>query len=154
MFGKVYMIFFLLLQLALLSCGDSGKKEDTNPLQKSTSQPCLDIQEKTEALESILATEDFQIFLHPEIADRLPVRIMKTDFITNDLKIISNGQPVEVVDSATELVHRIRIDTSGCEEKLLRFSIFYPVESAHIAGFAKKEENAWGAVVTGVGEID
>lgn len=148
------LIFLFLFFLLAISCRDANPKNDKATDSISTSQVCLDKIDKSEAITSILDTEEFQKYLHPEAEGRLPVRLLQSRFITEDLKLYSNGHSVRVVDSMAELVHRIRIDTSRCRDMILGFSIYYPIESASVQGFTKKEQGNWKVTVTGEGEVD
>lgn len=148
------LIFLFLSFLLALGCKDAIQKNDKASDSISMSQFCLDKMDKSKAITSILATEEFQKYLHPKAEGRLPVQLLQSRLITEDLKLYSNGLLVQVVDSMTELVHRIRIDTSRCKDRILEFSIYYPIESSALQGFTKKEHGDWKATVTGEGEVD
>jgi hypothetical protein len=80
---------------------------------------------------------------------------VKNDFITDDLKITSNGQEIEYRDSLDlpfGKVHRINITDIDCEARKFSSSVFYPIEGAIIQGDVAKINSAWVASVTHVGE--
>ncbi|TKD65911.1 hypothetical protein [Flavobacterium sp. ASW18X] len=151
-------IFFIYLTLFLLCC-----KRNTSNFSDSILQPapldivkkCFTKQDKENILESIMGTEEFQMFLHPEIDGRLPILLVKSEFISTDLELFSNGQKVEYVDSLNlpnGRQHRIKLLEMDCEKNIIKYSIFYPIEGAIISGSVKKKENIWVPFNTSWGE--
>lgn|GEM_PF-3613838 len=116
---------------------------------------CFKNSEKVALIEEILSTQDFQIFLHPELSERLPIRLSKTEFIDKNLNIKSNNQKVLIQKDSVEFsehtVH-IKISKIDCKAKSLRYSIFYPIEGAIIKGNTRKSNEGWVVAVSQVGE--
>lgn len=132
----------------LMGCNylkNQGKSSDVMTLEHKT-DPCPSKNEKEKMLETILGTPDFQMFLHPEVDGRLPVRLLINEFVTEDLELKSNGLPVlfeESLSISHVSVHRLRIIEADCKNQIFSYSIFYPIEGAIITGTAKKNDTTW-----------
>ncbi len=153
-------ISFVYLTVTILGCKRSVSKlespkdtYDFNPVETK----CLDKNDKEKLLESIFETEEFQMFLHPEIKERLPIRLVKNEFITSDLVIFSNGQKVQLVDSLILPIgtqHRVKLIKKDCNRGIVEYSIFYPIEGVVISGSAQKKGDSWTTYETTWGEKD
>ena len=151
----------IILSLLFIAIGCKTEKKTESIRQEGqeevTVNPCFKKSEKELAIASILKTEEFQTFLHPEVEGRLPIHLVKNDFITADLKITSNGQEIqyrESLDLPEGKVHRIKITNIDCENREFSYSVFYPIEGAIIQGDVSKINSEWVASVTHVGEKD
>ncbi|MGI9545604.1 MAG: hypothetical protein ACR2MM_00085 [Flavobacteriaceae bacterium] len=138
----------ILVFLILSGCKDLGKTEkpidDLNAAQKN--ELCLSKEEREGLIKAILNTPDFQMFLHPDAEGRLPIRLVKNEFVTPDLNILSNDQRVIFEDSLfipNGSVHRLRIVKKNCENKKFSYSIFYPIEGAFLFGDIMKSDTLW-----------
>jgi hypothetical protein len=143
----------------MVGCKDSVKKNfsEEKILEVKNNKSCFSKTEREKVLKSVLSSKSFQKFLHPEAINRLPIRIIKNDFITSDLRLESNGYNVILVDSSNlgdDLAHRIKFYKIDCNEKKLNYSVFYPIEAASISGEVYKSNSLWLNSVTSVGEID
>lgn len=142
---KIFGIFFSIT--ILFACKDfknRPEKMDVNVIEKKDS--CISKTEKERMIEAILRTPDFQLFLHPKVEGRLPVRLQKNEFITRDLEIKSNDLAVIFEDSLDlpyGSIHRLRITDMDCENKKFSYSIFYPIEGAVITGTVRKADTSW-----------
>ncbi|MFC4220016.1 hypothetical protein [Flagellimonas marina] len=142
-------VTFSIMILAIL-CNCKEKREEVDKIevqQKSNiTENCLSKNEKEKMLEKILKTYDFQLFLDPEVDGRLPVRLQKNDFVTEDLELESNGFPV-VFEDSLDLpygnIHRLRIIDRDCENQKFGYSIFYPIEGAIMTGTVSKSDTTW-----------
>ncbi|MHA7832518.1 MAG: hypothetical protein ACX93O_15590 [Flagellimonas sp.] len=132
----------------LLGCNNLKKKEKAKEIDiiESKDDLCLSKNEKEKMLETILRSPDFQLFLHPEVEGRLPIRLQKNEFVTENLKLKSNGLRV-VFEDSLDLpygnVHRLRIVDKDCKNQKFEYSIFYPIEGAIITGTAIKSDTIW-----------
>ncbi len=130
-------------------CKNAGKTkaENSGSKEKSeTTKNCFSKIEKEKALETILGTNDFQMFLHPEVEGRLPVKMVVNEFVTPDLKITSHERPVVFKDSLILPygdILRLRITEMDCTKMVFSYSIFYPMEGAVLTGTAKKVKSEW-----------
>ncbi|MFC4220014.1 hypothetical protein ACFOWS_07710 [Flagellimonas marina] len=116
----------------------------------------MDKKDKEKIIEAIMATPDFQMFLHPNIEGRLPVQLVKNEFITSDLNIFSNGFQVQFVDSLTlpeGKEHQITLGKIDCTGSKISYSIYYPIEGVIISGKILKKDGSWIAIETTWGEM-
>ena len=142
---KILSVIFITI---LFCCKDVKNQEQKNDAYNTERKNdfCMTKTEKEKLVETILNTEDFQMFLHPDVEGRLTVRLQKNEFITGDLNIKSNGLPVILKDSLDlpyGSVHRLRIIFMDCENQKFSYSIFYPIEGAIITGTIKKTDTLW-----------
>ena len=156
---NIVNILFLTVFLSLLSCNNITRKSNLlDSVTETKVDSCFLKQEKENIIKAILNTSDFQTFLHPELKERLPIRIRKNEFITCDLTIESNGFKVIFIDSLNFddnlYTHNVNLKDLDCKQKIISYSIYYPIESASINGVVQKTDKLWIASVTSVGEID
>lgn len=153
---KFFKYLAIVLVFAMCKQPTNSKQKIVLEAEMPVQKDCFDKSTKETILTAILRTETFQEFLHPELEERLPVRLVKSDFITDDLQILSNAQKVGFRDSLglpKASVHRITIKNVDCENKTLEYSIFYPIEGVIIGGYVEKKNGEWTANVSHVGEM-
>ncbi|MEZ4968912.1 MAG: hypothetical protein R2814_04485 [Flavobacteriaceae bacterium] len=129
------------------------KKE---PIRQFLVQECLDKKDKEKIIETIMSTPDFQMFLHPNVEGRLPVQLVKNEFVTSDLNIFSNGFQVQFVDSLTlpeGKEHQITLGNIDCFGSKISYFIYYPIEGVIISGKILKKDSSWIAIETTWGEM-
>ncbi|MBQ4913522.1 hypothetical protein J8L85_03680 [Maribacter sp. MMG018] len=150
------IIFFMSI---IFGCKENTAQKintKTRPVQQPMVQDCMDKKDREKIIEAIVSTPDFQMFLHPKIEGRLPVKLVKNEFVTSDLIIYSNGLKVQFVDSL-ELPegsqHRITIGDIDCSGSKISYSVYYPIEGAIISGKVYKNHKEWVATETTWGEI-
>lgn len=113
---------------------------------KHKTDVCFTKKEKEEIIHTILQNADFQMFLHPHVEGRLPIKLVKNEFVTPNLEIESNGYQVVFKDSLIlpdGAIHRIRIVEKDCKKKRVSYSIFYPIEGAVLTGNVFKSDSLW-----------
>lgn len=152
-------INILILLILVIGCRNASKNshEQTSGTLKIQENNCLTVIDRQLILKSILSTEDFQMFLHPNTEGRLPINLVKNEFVTPNLDITSNGRKVVFCDSLTlpdGREHRITIRQLDCKSKSLSYSVFYPVEGVIISGIVNKVNDSWVASETTWGEKD
>jgi hypothetical protein len=144
--NKKTIITFGLFFISIVS--NSCKDKLNARLEVSTLAPsnCFSKSEKEKIITTILETPDFQMFLHPTVKGRIPVQLVKNEFVTPDLEIESNGYKVVFKDSLIlpeGTVHWIRFSDEDCSNKKVSYSIFYPVEGAILNGTVVKLDTLW-----------
>lgn len=157
---RIFLLaFYMIFMVSVFSCKKNkpsviNHKTQTN--QPSLVQECLSNKDKANIIEAILTTSDFQMFLHPNLKGRLPIKLVKNQFVSSDLKIVSNGVQVQFVDSLTHPEggeHQITIEDIDCSGFKILYSVYYPIEGVIISGKILKKGDSWIAVETTWGEI-
>jgi PBP1b-binding outer membrane lipoprotein LpoB len=148
-----------ILPAALLIFGCRHTPEFSAPPLSEESRPdtrsCWSKVDRELVLKAILDTEDFQLYLHPEVEGRLPVLLSENAFVTPDLTLFSNGQKVVVTEydpNPESTTHKITITHMDCAKEALNYSVYYPVEGAFLEGAVEKIQGRWVATVSHVGE--
>ncbi|MDO6602288.1 hypothetical protein [Arenibacter palladensis] len=151
----IILVNLIFIALVHISCREKIKVEiKENNLEANQ---CFTKGEREEIIKTIIETSDFQMFLHPNVKGRLPVQLVKNEFVTSDLKIKSNGYQVIFRDSLIlpeGTIHRIRMEEEDCKSKKVTYSVFYPVEGAILTGTIVKSDTKWMAENTNWGIKD
>ncbi len=142
----------LILFLFLISCKTNVEKTEIHEL---VYQDCFSKEERSGAISSILKHKKFQFFLHPEVRGRLPVRLLKSEFISADMDMTINGKRVILesnLDEESSTVS-IRIDSLDCDLKKFNFYLYYPIEGAVIIGTSQLIDEKWIIKIITSGEM-
>ena len=104
----------------------------------------------------ILDVPDFQKFLHPEVPERIPLKLMKTEMIIDQLKLRKFDQKVRLIDSLS-IVNEgiddyIQIKLEDIEKDSIIFGLYHKIEGAQMWGYLIKRNDIWNISVTGIGE--
>jgi hypothetical protein len=151
----IYTMGFLLLLFIFFNCKE--KKKVDYQENKTSEDVCFTDREKEGIIKTILETPDFQMFLHPDAKGRLPIQLVKNEFVTPNLEITANGLPVVFRDSLIlpeGAIHRIRIIHQDCQKKEVAYSVFYPIEGAVLTGIISDSNSIWIASDTSWGIKD
>ncbi len=145
----------LLLTILILGCKDNVETNLSSQDSGVLIQECFSKLDKENALQAIFENQDFQTFLHPEIEDRLPLKIVKTQFITKDLGIYIKDNKSLITDSTdvSEATVRLKIENKNCQSKKIAYVLFYPIEGAFVKGEVIKNDKIWVVNVESSGEI-
>jgi len=76
------------LLIALFSCV-TPKKEQL--------APCTDLAERETIIQKIMDLPNLQWVYHPEIEDRLPVKLLESDYVPKSLNLIKFQQSVQII---------------------------------------------------------
>lgn len=131
------VLFSLSLSLILFSC-----KLENNPIKGSE---CSENQ-KIEIINSILNVQNINSYLHLELTERHPIKLIKSDF-TENLESFNfhNIGKVQIVDSIpwkeTNLTLKILIDS--CTQKTGKFIFYSPIENAEVNGTITQKDSIW-----------
>lgn len=139
-----YLCLFVVIGL-FLSCkrGGGSSVSNVNSVQNKEELNCFSLEEKQEILSLIVGHVDFQTFLHPNVNGRIPIQIVHDGFF-KDVIIRSNGTIVYLRDSSYlkfPEVHRIKTLIKDCDNNILSYSIYYPIEGAVLTGEILKNNN-------------
>ncbi|MBD1259903.1 hypothetical protein HZY62_04835 [Maribacter polysiphoniae] len=142
---KIIIVFSIFFVFPLfIGCKEKTKVRPEENIGGSAI--CFTKSEKEKIITTIFGTPDFQMFLHPNVEGRLPIQLVKNEFITPDLRIESNGYAIVFKDSLVlpeGTIHEIRIIDQDCEKKRVSYSIFYPIEGAVLTGTIIKSDTLW-----------
>lgn len=143
---KINELLFSLIVLLFICCKNQKSQEIEIQELPNSESSCITKVDKEQALESILKTEYFVMHLHPELDERLPITLLKNDFITGDLSISWNQYKVLFADSLIlprGKVIELKIDSLDCEEMKFFYQLYYPIEGSLIKGSTVKQDSIW-----------
>lgn len=147
---KILLLSYMVL---LVGCKTNVKNETEAP--ELTYKHCLSKEEKAGVLRSILEHKKFQYHLHPKAPGRLPIRLLKSEFISEDLDIVVNEKRViydNHFDEKSNVV-TIRIDSLDCDLKKIHFFLYYHVEGLVIIGSSQLIDEKWIIKIIRSGEM-
>jgi hypothetical protein len=151
MIGRLLVLPLVLL--VLFSCKDSQNSSKINSRSQpiSLKKECLNTDEKVAIIKSILSTKNINSYLHLELAERNPIRLIKNDFTGKLDSFYLNLEENKVifVDSIpiidTNLLLRVEMDS--CTSNKGNFVFYSPIENAEVNGNLKFEDSIWAAIV-------
>ena len=146
---KSLLILFGLL--CFISC-----KENKNPDSSGSKPGQMEKTNETElVVQKILDLPDLQWVYHPELKERLPVKVLKTEQITEKLDLKKFGRKVSILspeelekEHITDYVS-IQLDFSN---DTLKFDLEYKAEGAVASGKMVKKNGEWIVVDYSVAE--
>ncbi|MDC6390861.1 hypothetical protein PP182_19405 [Maribacter sp. PR1] len=127
----------------------SCKKEQKNnsELEKNNLDKCFNRIEKINLINEILKTENIQTYLHLDIEERNPVRIIKNDFFFElDSFLIDNYRYVKIVDSLPYNKLKLQLEinpTDSCQFSRGNFIFYSPIENAEVNGDIELKDSVW-----------
>ncbi|MEZ4968913.1 MAG: hypothetical protein R2814_04490 [Flavobacteriaceae bacterium] len=148
-----------LFLIVFLSC--KGKRDENRSKTEINVGPstsvinCWNNQERQDIIEEILSTKDLQTYVKLFIREKLPIQIIKNEFILEDLKIFTNNQEVEIIrkNSNSDLAFELTFQEIKCPTKL-QFAVWLDCEHASIKGFVLKKDEKWITEITSHGIVD
>ncbi|MBC2839730.1 hypothetical protein [Robiginitalea sp. SC105] len=139
--------YLYILLLILIGCKENSSNNNVNNQQ--------DI-DHAEIVQLILNAPILQQWLHGEVPERLPLKILKSSFINDSLTVYKFGYTVRIVDSTTiareEIKDAIILKINRLEKDTLNFSIYHQIEGAHVWGRVIPSKQGWMLEVVGAGE--
>lgn len=127
----------------------SCKKEQKNnsELEKNNLDKCFNRIEKINLINEILKNENIQTYLHLDIEERNPVRIIKNDFFFElDSFLIDNYRYVKIVDSLPYNKLKLQLEinpTDSCQFSRGNFIFYSPIENAEVNGDIELKDSVW-----------
>ena len=132
---KIYVILVAAVMLA--ACGvNSGLEEGKKRMINS---------EKEILFKMILDHPDLQQYLHPDLQQRVPLRVKSNDELGVNLSIEKFGKPVLFVDTvvSTRNVPMLEVVLFEVSGDLVSFKILYAIEGVTIKGVLDKISGQW-----------
>ena len=128
--------------LLLISCRDSEKTET-----EKTSESENKITQTELIVQKILDLPNLQWIYHPELKERLPVKVLETETIQRSFNLIKFGQKVRIL-SKLELENEgvkdfVIIDKIKIEKETAEFGLSYKIEGAGCSGKFFKQNGEW-----------
>lgn len=139
-------IFILaLFSILSVSCIHANESSERG-IAVSDSRVTLNQTDKETVLKMILSHPDLQMFLHPEVAGRIPVKVMGDSQFNNDLQIVMFGEQVQFVapgvDTEAVPVWEI-VDFTRSGNGVFRFMLRYAIEGVRVEGAIKRSGSSW-----------
>ncbi|WP_047246764.1 hypothetical protein [Maribacter thermophilus] len=136
-------IFFLCLNL--FSC-KKGQKNNSE-LEKNNRDKCFNRIEKVNLINEILKTDNIQTYLHLDIEERNPVRIIKNDFLIElDSFLLDKHRYVKIVDSLPYSKLKLQLEIypmDSCRFSKGNFVFYSPIENAEVNGNIELKDSVW-----------
>lgn len=127
--GKAIKVI-VLIALAAFTLVACQKNEDIS----------MDNEISAKVIQSILEHNEIQQYLHPDIENRLPIRVVTNNLIPAHLTIQKFDKPVLFLSAAPTEPH-LEIVTFKHKGDFIEFFIRYDVEGVSISGIASVEGN-------------
>ena len=141
--------FFILIALGCKERPEQNK----GVLQSKTTTQSSDFEE---AIQLILDVPEFQMWLHGEAPERVPLKLVRNEFVKGEYELEKFGERVRIVDSATikkeQIPDAIRIKRLNSAKDTVQFSLYHPIEGAVMQGRLYKRNKQWQIIVDRIGE--
>ena len=140
------VLFLLLLSNCKINTEGVNDVEGKDNIDGQIVTECLTVKDRELILKEIVQSSDFQLYLHPELLERLPIKVAMNKHFNNDISVESNGYRVQFVGlnrAFTDDIHRIEIIELDCEKGLLTYLVKYPIEGVFIDGTIIKKNTSW-----------
>ena len=139
--------------LIFIGCKESPAKNQT-AIESHIQSESRDFEE---AIQLILDVPDFQMWLHGEVPERVPLKIFMNDFVKKEYDLQKFGEQVRIVDSVTikneHIEDAIRIRLLETEKDTVRYSLYHRLEGAIMHGRLYRLNSQWNIIVDSIGEI-
>ena len=133
-----------LVTFLLISCSYKRQETTTNSLAKSNKKNYLSERiNNQDVIQVLLNLPDWQWVYHAGSKQRLPIKLLKNDIISSDLKLKKFGQPVMIL--SMKQLNELNAEAYVCITKLnllhdtVYFSMNYPYEGAFADGILIKK---------------
>lgn len=143
------LIGIILTILILISCKNS---ETENNSESEKKLPHTDLikseSNQTELIvQKIIDLPNLQWIYHPELKERLPVKVLETEMIEKNFNLNKFGQKVRIL-SKSELENEgvkdfLIIDKLKIEKNTAEFRLHYKIEGAGCSGKFFKKNGEW-----------
>ncbi|MEZ4968909.1 MAG: hypothetical protein R2814_04470 [Flavobacteriaceae bacterium] len=135
--------------LFFMACKEKQKAD--NEVNKSKQDSCFEQVEKINIIKEILKTENIQTYLHQEIKEGNPIRIIKNDFFIGiDSFALETNRYVKIVDSLPKNNLNLRLEILSedtCRFDLGKYMFYSPIENAEVNGNIKLSDSVWVVTV-------
>ena len=149
------IVEILLMFLVFISCKDTPKSIAENQLysENSTTQSELIKSESNQTeliVQKILDLPKLQWIFHPEVKERLPVKVLESELIEKNLNLNKFGQKVRIL-SMSELEKEgikdyVVFDKIVIAKDTTEFELHYKIEGAGCNGKLLNENGKWKVI--------
>lgn len=129
--------YLLMLFLLVTACKEKTRLDKKNLELSNEKNECLTRERKENIVSEILNTDNIRNYLHLELKERHPVRLVKKGFVSNLQSFnLNSGVKVEMVDSIPEENNKLilSIDLDSCNWKKGSFFFYSPLENVEVSG--------------------
>ena len=141
----------ILLTISLLiSCKNSDKKRAENNSESENGITQTELNETELIAQKILDLPKLQWIYHPEVKERLPVKVLESKLIDKNLNLKKFGQKVRIL-SISELEKEgikdyVMFDEIKIGKDTTDFELHYKIEGAGCSGKLLKENGEWKVI--------
>ena len=101
--------------------------------------------DKERLFKMILDHPDFQQYLHPELEDRVPLKVKSNSELGTNLSIEKFGKAIEFVNSinSIEITPILEVISFNIGNNQVSFEILYEIEGVTIKGILESDTTQW-----------
>ena len=140
------LIKIFLLSVCFIACKDKLKTQERDQAIVGLEEKCYGRLEKQEIVKTVLNVKNIRSYLHLEVEERNPIRILNEEFLL-ELNSFNFNSVVKVVfvDSIPKDDRNLtlRIDLDSCSSSSGTFFFFSPLENAEVNGIIKQKYSSW-----------
>ncbi|MGA9240305.1 hypothetical protein [Robiginitalea sp.] len=147
-----YLSFFVFLFL-LSACNQRNSSTIGSSISDSKLTPPI----PAVAIQAILDVPDLQPWLHGEIPERVPLKVVSSEFVREDYNLYKFGHKVRIIDTLTlraEFIEdAIIIQFYDTDRDTIKFGLTHPIEGAFMSGSIFEKDEKWNVLVKSMGEV-
>lgn len=140
--------------LLSFTCNKKNKILNEN-IKVEESPVCLSDNDKILLLIEILNNSDVNKFLHLNLIERMPIKVISNEYFNNKVDYIFNKEKVLFVSDYEKYPDALVIEYSkiDCANSKIDFGFFSKIEGTDILGKIRKtKEGKWEVLISQVGE--
>lgn len=100
--------------------------------------------DKTEIIQTVLDHPEMEEFLHMELENRIPLYILKNEYISEKLNLTKGKHKVVIVEDTTGTKgNYIKMTDLTVKDRKAEFSLYYKIENMEMSGRLQKEDGKW-----------
>lgn len=137
MSSTIKIILYIIFIALLLAC--------TSKTETHSEEIILNTYDKENVFKIIIDHPDVQIYFHPEIEGRTPLKVKSNESLGTDLTLEKFGQPVEFIpftENASSMP-LLEVKLFDSDKDRIAFELYYEVEGVTIKGTAIKNASQW-----------
>lgn len=134
-------IFSLLASILILTACNSN-------IEISEKEKIMGKNDKEMIFSMILGHPDLQQYFHPEVKNRVPLKVKSNEYLGVNLSIIKFDKPVEFYTSTgfTSATPLLEVISFNIDTNQSAFEIFYAIEGVTIKGKLEKQNDQWSFI--------
>ncbi len=155
------IIGFTFIILLFISCTNSkktelGKASESESILTKAEPVTSDFKKAEVIVQKILDLPNLQWIYHPELKERLPIKVLETDIIKKNFSLNKFGQKVRIVSKAELKVEKIKdlviIHTLHIKNDTTEFGLSFNIEDVGCSGNFYKKNGKWEVLAYSVWE--